>query len=124
LSTASLILAFLAILCVVLTVVLSYGLGARIIGQLGTEFTPEEVQRVATDPALQSSAVAVMAALAFSQLLALAGLILGIVGVSQEGKRPTQSGKALGIVGIVLSLLPLLCCVTLVLLYLVGAGTR
>ena len=57
--------------------------------------------------------VGLSALLVLSMLLALIGLILGIVGVVQEGKRPTRHGKALGIVGIVLSSLPLLCCVTL-----------
>ena len=57
--------------------------------------------------------------------MVLIGLLLGIVGVAQERRQPTRSGKVRGIVDIALSSAPLLCCVTsllLALLMLTGAG--
>jgi len=120
-ATASLILGVLAILCILLTAFLAYGLGTNILRELGSEFTTEEAQRLATDPAFQSTAIGVLAAFAFSELLGLSGLILGIIGVSQESKRPTRSGKVLGIAGIVVSLVPLLCCVASLLIYATSA---
>jgi hypothetical protein len=116
-SVASLIVAVLAVLCIVLSVFLTYQLAMRVYQELGTQVTEAEVQRLVMDPAFQTAAIGVIVSLALSQLLALSGLILGVLGVTQEGKQPTQSGKALGIVGIVLNLLPLLCCVTAFVFY-------
>lgn len=69
-----------------------------------------------------TTALALVALLVLGQLLAMIGLILGIVGLSQEGRHPTRSGKPLSVIGIVTSCLPLLCCVTLFLLAWSGAA--
>ncbi len=43
---------------------------------------------------------------------ALAGIIFGVGGLSQEGRQPTRWGRPMGIGGLVLSVLPVLfCCV-------------
>lgn len=54
------------------------------------------------------------------QALSLSGLILGIVGLSREKVQPTRGGRTHTIVGIVLSTLPLACCVGSLLVSLIG----
>lgn len=123
-SIASLVLGILSILLVVLAVFLTYSLGANIISRFGEgmDVTQEEILRLTEDPAFQSSAIGMLLCFGGSLLTALGGLILGIVGISGEGRRPTQGGKALSIVGLVLSILPLLCCVAVLFLGLLGQG--
>lgn len=120
-SIASLLLGILSILLVVLTIVLSYTLGADVIARFGEslEITQDQIMRLAEDPAFQSRVMGIAACFIGGMLFALIGLILGIVGIAQEGRRPTQSGKVLSIVGLILSILPLLCCVSFLIIGLI-----
>jgi hypothetical protein len=121
-SIASLVLGILGILLMVLTIVLSYTLGANIVARFGENLqaTQDEILRLVEDPAFRSHVMGIAVCFFGGMLFALIGFILGIVGIAQEGKRPTQTGKALGIVGLVLSVLPLLCCVSVFVIGFIG----
>jgi hypothetical protein len=54
------------------------------------------------------------------ELAGLLGLVLGIVGLSQERARPTRNGRTFSILGIVFGSLPLLCCVVYLIFVLVA----
>lgn len=112
LSTAGLVLGILGVVALVLVYGIYLALLMPLIGAAGEQPAVEDIQRLATGPEF----VAVAALYVLAILFALIGLILSIVGVAQESKRPTRYGKALGIVGISLGSIPLLCCVTSLLL--------
>jgi quinol-cytochrome oxidoreductase complex cytochrome b subunit len=67
-------------------------------------------------------ALAVVAVIFFfaSPVAGLLGLIFGIIALNQEKTRPTQSGRTQAIVGIVLSCVPLLCCVAIIIVMIIG----
>ncbi len=69
-----------------------------------------------------AGAAAVIATIFFfaSPVLGLIGLILGIVALNQEKTQPTQGGRTQAIVGVVLSCVPLLCCLVMVIFILIG----
>ncbi len=132
-AKASLWLGILGIVLVIL------GIVVPIVGVLQNEtlrefsfeqpVTEGDINRLTQDPAFQEMiqefsplGFGAMALCGLGELGALVGLILGIVGLSQEESRPTRSGRAHSIIGIVLSALPLLCCVALGIFYLVGLG--
>ncbi len=123
-STASLVLGILSILLVILSVVLTYTLGASIIQQIGGNTAPSqaEIMRLAQDPAFQSNAIGIFICIIAALLMALIGFILGIVGIAGEGRSPTRSGKTFGILGLVFSALPLLCCASFFIIGLLGQG--
>jgi hypothetical protein len=118
-ATASLVLGILSIVVSVSTyVAFTLLLVPYVDVSTGTMPSAEDVQSLARTPA----ALGIVALLVLGQLLAMLGLIMGIVGLTQERRRPTRSGKALGVIGIACSCIPLLCCVTYVLLAWSGAG--
>ena len=121
-SIGSLILGILGVLLVIVAIALSYTLGAEMVSRFGQslEVTQDEIMRLAEDPAFQANVIGIAVCFLGGLLFALIGFILGIVGIAQEGNRPTQSGKALSIVGLVLSSLPLLCCVSFLVIGLVA----
>lgn len=116
LSTASLILSILSIVALVSVYGIYMVLLTPLISATAGQPSVDDIQHLLGGPEI----VAISAFYILSMLLALIGLILGIVGISQEGKRPTRHGKALGIVGLALSIVPLLCCVTSLLIGIVA----
>lgn len=88
--------------------------------QLATQLqeSPEQIQRMFEDPQYQEAmmplgliSLGTMGCCSLVEIAALGGIILGIVGLSREKSRPTRNGRSHSIVGIVCSVLPLLCCV-------------
>jgi hypothetical protein len=90
--------------------------------ELQRDPTPENIERLFSQGELERIGAFGMGAVGcclLSELCALLGLIFGVVGLTQESSRPTRSGRTHSIVGIVFSVLPLLCCVAYFLLILV-----
>jgi len=120
-AKASLVLGIVGIVLIALVVILLSSLVGSI---TGLNLTSEaEITKFAEENVGRFTGVFVC--LVGAELAALAGLILGIVGLSQEKGRPTQGGRTLSIIGTVLSALPLLCCVCYFGFGLIGvAGAR
>lgn len=82
-----------------------------------SEGDPEDLQELVEDPGVEAAfgqgGIAVLGSggcCLLGELAALLGLVFGIVGLSQERDQPTQRGRTHSIVGLVLSVIPLLCC--------------
>lgn len=106
----------LTVLVVIVAVVLWVApLPAETVEQL--QGSPEEVQRFLQDPAneglltaLGGVGLAGMGGSCLAGLAAIGGLVCGFLGLSRETTQPTLRGRTYSTVGIVLSALPLLCC--------------
>jgi ABC-type Fe3+ transport system permease subunit len=130
-AKASMWLGIISLVLLVLAIVVSVAgvFGAPDFWEAIQDVDPENIDRLINDPDMQESAQS--ASLVFlsstgccflGMLGALLGLIFGIVGISQEQDRPTRSGRTHSIVGIVLSVIPLLCCVATIVAYIVVLG--
>lgn len=79
---------------------------------------PEQIQRLLENPQYQDAVMPLalislgsMGCCSLAEIAAVLGIVLGIVGLTREKGRPTRNGRSHSIVGIVCSVLPLLCCV-------------
>lgn len=94
-----------------------------ILEELQRDPSPENIERMFSRGDLERIGTFGFGAIGcclLSELCALLGLIFGVVGLTRESSRPTRSGRTHSIVGIVFSILPLLCCVAYFLLVFVG----
>jgi len=80
--------------------------------------SPEQVQRLLVDPHYQDAvmplaviSLGAMGCCSLAEIAAVLGIVMGIVGLAREKSRPTRNGRSHSIVGMVLGVLPLLCCV-------------
>ncbi len=130
-AKASLGLGIGGLLALGIAVVLVIVLTVQVIGQSGLDFwrqvqdmTQEELQRYLREnaelrEALGTLGIAGLGAIGcflLGELAAVLGLVFGVVAMSQERSLPTRNGRTHSIIGIVLSILPLLCCVAVIVL--------
>ncbi|MBN1485732.1 MAG: zinc-ribbon domain-containing protein [Chloroflexia bacterium] len=122
----------LIILTVVASVMFAYSMyeeleRAGVIGEIerGIAPDPQELQEIFSESDLENLGgigLGVVGCCLLSMLSAVLGLVLGIIGLSQESTQPTQRGRTYSIIGIVLGALPLLCCVGIFILNLLQGG--
>jgi hypothetical protein len=114
-AKASLVLGIIGVALVVLVFVVALFVGGGL-----TSLSPEDIQTYAQAGGLAVTCVGV--GFLASPVVGLLGLVVGIVALNREKTQPTRRGRTQAIVGIVLSCIPLLCCLTMVVLYIVGVS--
>jgi hypothetical protein len=116
-AKASLWLGIAGVGLIVLMFILSLAIG----GGIASLTNPSDLTNISG--AVGAGAICVTISFFASPVAGLLGLIFGIIALNQEKTQPTQSGRTQAIVGIVLSCVPLLCCVAMVILYIVALST-
>ncbi len=140
-ARASLILSLLALLGIVLSLVITF-IAAAQVGNLLQARDPRILDWLFTHPALiqrllqrdpvlrqaleTGSTLALIGLFLFllSEMGACLGLVLGVIGLAQEKVRPTVQGRTHSMIGIVVSIIPLFCCLGLLILFFASLAAR
>ncbi len=113
-ALASLVIGILVAVLVALVVVVAVtGLGGTL-----KSLSPADVQTFAQNSG--TGVICIGLGFLASPVLGLFGLIFGLLGLKQEKLQPTRGGRTRGIIGVALSCLPLLCCLSMIIAQAAG----